>query len=104
MLAADADLELRVRAAPALERDLDELADALFVDRGEGVGGEDALRQVRRQEARLGVVAREAERRLREVVAADAEEGGEAGGREGGRGEGGAGELLVWRGWEGGGG
>ena len=96
MLAADADLQLGVGAAAALQRDLDQLAHALLVDGGEGVGGEDALGEVRRQEARLGVVAGEAEGGLGEVVAADAEESGESRGGEGGRGEGGAGELLCF--------
>src|SRR5688500_1689640 len=67
VLAADADLEILALAAPALDRDLDELAHAGFVERREGIFGEDLpLEIIGQKPAR--VVAREAERHLCEVV------------------------------------
>lgn len=95
MLAADAHLQVGVGAPSAFEGHLDQLADALLVDGSEGVCRQDPFLEVHGQEAGLGVVAREAQRRLRQVVAADAEEAGEAGGGQRGRRECGAGELLA---------
>src|SRR5207244_7804144 len=73
VLAADADLEPAPSLAPALDADAYQFADALAVDRHERIGREDAARRVRPEEAR-GVVAADAERRLRQVVGAEGEE------------------------------
>ena len=67
--------------AAALGRDLDQLADALDVERREGVLLEDAALLVRRRRNVAGVVAARAERRLREVVGAEGEEVGVLGDR-----------------------
>ena len=58
-----------------LDAHLDQLGDAL-VDGGEGVARQQMLLEVLRDELRLDVVAAEAERRLGEVVGAEAEEVG----------------------------
>src|ERR1051325_8299728 len=73
VLAADADLEVRVRSAAALRAELHQLPDALLVDRLERVLLQDFLVDVLRQE-RAGVVARVAERHLCQVVRAEREE------------------------------
>ena len=73
MLAADAELQVVARLAAALAADLDQLADALDVERGEGIVLEDAALLVLLQERRR-VVAAEAEGRLRQVVGAEGEE------------------------------
>src|SRR5439155_7932886 len=65
MLPADADLELGPRSPAELDRQLDELADALLIEDLERVVPQDAVLHVERQEP-AGVVAREAEGRLRE--------------------------------------
>src|SRR5262249_46802496 len=57
VLAADADLELRLDLAAAPRRDRDELADAVLVEARERVLRQDALGDVDRQE-RAHVVAR----------------------------------------------
>ena len=75
VLAADAELEVVADAAAALDGDPHQVADAVLVDRLERVALEDAVLEVVRQEA-AGVVAREAERGLREVVRAEGEEVG----------------------------
>src|SRR5438874_2016703 len=77
VLSADAELDLVARLAPTLLRDGDELAHALLIERRERALGEDALRDVHRQERLVRVVARDAERRLREVVGAEGEELGD---------------------------
>ena len=53
MLAANADLELRLHGAAALDADLHQFADALLVDRDE---------RIARQDAALGVDAEETRR------------------------------------------
>ena len=68
VLAADAHLQVLLHAAPALDRDPHQVADALLVDNLERVPLEDARLEVAREELALGVVPREAERRLGEVV------------------------------------
>src|SRR5512132_265628 len=50
VLAADPDLEPGPRGAPARDADLDQLADALLVQLREGIGGEQLLLQVEREE------------------------------------------------------
>ena len=61
-------------ALPAfLDRDLHELADAGLIERGERVLLEDLVLDVRHEEV-AHVVAADAERGLREVVRAEAEE------------------------------
>ena len=75
VLTADAYLEVRLNAAPALRADLDELADAVAVEDLERVVGQHLRLDVDREEA-ARVVAREPEGGLREVVRAEGEEGG----------------------------
>src|SRR6187455_806666 len=67
-LVADPELELRVDATPAFHGDPHQVADTLSVEHLERVPLEDAVLQVVREELPLRVVAREAERRLREIV------------------------------------
>ena len=73
MFAADADVEFLRRRASARRAHAHEPPDALLVDRLERIVSEYALRGVPRQDRR-GVVAREAERHLREIVRAEGEE------------------------------
>jgi hypothetical protein len=73
VIAADAHLEVGARRAAALDSHLDQLADALLVDRLERVFGDDLLVDVVGQEP-ADVVARVAERHLREVVGAERKE------------------------------
>ncbi len=79
VLAADAELEVGLDRASALGPERHELADALLIDRLERVLLEHAVLEVDREEPVLGVVAREADGRLREVVRAEAEEVGRLG-------------------------
>src|SRR5260221_14229793 len=58
MLAADAELEVLARPPAALAGDAHELADALDIERDEGIVREDALFLIGRDEARR-VVARQ---------------------------------------------
>src|SRR5581483_7263770 len=74
VLAADTELELAPRRAAALDGDPHQAADAVLVEDLERVPLEDAVVQVAREELALGVVARDAERGLREVVGAEREE------------------------------
>jgi len=77
LFAADAELEVGPGLATLLDGDRHELTDAGPVNRGEGILLHDFEFRVAGQEA-AGVVTRHAERRLREVVGAEAEElGGE---------------------------
>ena len=76
VLAADPELDARLRASPALDRDPHEVADPVLVEHLERVPLEDAVLEVVREELALRVVAREAERRLREVVRPEGEEVG----------------------------
>src|SRR3954447_12963628 len=73
VLAANAELEAIAHLPPAVGRDANELTDAFAVDRDERVDRQNALRLVRAEEAR-GVVARNAERGLRQIVGAEREE------------------------------
>ena len=61
-------------AAAALDADPHQVADAVLVERLERVALEHAVLEVEGEELALGVVARHAERRLREVVRAEREE------------------------------
>src|SRR4051794_8451899 len=74
VLAADADLDVGLRGAPALDADPHQVADAAFVDRLERIRLEDAVLHVEGQELPFCIVARHAERRLREVVRPEREE------------------------------
>ena len=76
VLAADAELEVRLGLAAGPGRQPHEPADAGPVDRLERAAVHDLLLDVLGQEAALHVVAREAERGLREVVRAEREEVG----------------------------
>ena len=60
-----------MRAAAALDADPHQVADALLVEHLERVALEDPVLEVVGEELALGVVAREAERRLGEVVRAE---------------------------------
>src|SRR5580658_3769422 len=73
MFAADADLQRRPRVASLGHRALHQLPYACLVERSKWVLFEDAVFQIGRQEV-VDVVARDAERGLRQVVGAEAEE------------------------------
>ena len=75
VLAAHAANEVGVALVAQLDAHLHELRHAR-IDGGEGVVGQQALGQVLRDELGLHVVAAEAERRLGEVIRAEAEEVG----------------------------
>src|SRR3546814_269283 len=72
VLAADAELDVGARFAPAFGREVDQLPDAFDVEADERVGQEDALVDILRQEA-ARIVAADADRRLRQVVGAERE-------------------------------
>ncbi len=76
MLAADTELDVRAGGAALLDGDLHQLTDTDGVDGLEGVEREDLLLDILEEEAALGVVTAVAERHLREVVGAEAEERG----------------------------
>jgi hypothetical protein len=69
MLAADADLEIGPGLAAAGDADLDELADAVTIDRNERIDFQNPLADIGAEEAG-GVVAADAVRRTREFFAA----------------------------------
>ena len=73
MFAADAELDVGAGRAAALGGDFDELADAFDIDRNERIARVDALIDIGAEEA-AGVIAADAERGLRQVVGAEAEE------------------------------
>ncbi len=75
VLAADADFQFRPCLAPSLDAQLHELSNARHIDGDEGVTLDKPLRQIIAQEASR-VVARNAKRRLREIVGPEAEEFG----------------------------
>src|SRR5207253_10205246 len=75
MLAANAELQLGPRLAAAFAGDLDQLADAFDVERGERIVLEDAALLIFLEE-RSRIVAAEAERGLGEIVGAKGEEFG----------------------------
>src|SRR5215204_6553306 len=68
VLAADAELQVRLGLAPSPRAEPDQPAHARLVDGLERAAVDDLGLHVAVQEAALHVVAREAERRLREVV------------------------------------
>src|ERR1700704_1529878 len=73
MLAADAELNLRPRLAPALDGDFHKLAHAISVDADEGIAVDQSTREIFAQEASR-IVAGHAKRRLRQIVGAEGEE------------------------------
>src|SRR3546814_3416264 len=78
VLAADAELDVRPRRAAALGADHHQLADALCVERDEGVLLDQATLLVGTEEI-SGIVARQAEAGLGQVVGAEGEELGALG-------------------------
>jgi hypothetical protein len=74
MLAADADLEVRLGLASFGNGQLHQFADALLVQHLEGVVLQDAGLDIGRQELVLGVLAAEGEGGLGQVVGAEGEE------------------------------
>ena len=76
VLAADAHRQLGVGVPPALHSNPDQLADAGLVERLERAHVDDASVEVCPDEAALDVIAREADRRLRQVVGSEADEVG----------------------------
>src|SRR5438552_3227853 len=74
MLAADPDLHALARLAPLVHGDAHQSPHALLVDGLERVARQDLLLQVADDEGPRGVVARETERGLRQVVGAEGEE------------------------------
>ena len=73
MFPANAELDAVTLPPPAFGGHFDQLAHAVDVEADEGVAGEDTLVDIGREEAR-GIVAADAQRRLRQVVGAEAEE------------------------------
>src|SRR5262250_276295 len=73
VLAADADLEVAARRATPLGANGDQLADALAVDGDERIDLEDASLGVVGKDRR-GIIARQPETGLRQVVGAEGEE------------------------------
>src|SRR5262245_34476738 len=73
VLAANSDLELGARLAPALDTDTDQFTNTLAVDRHERVAAQNAARRIGPEEAGR-IVAADAERGLRQVVGAEREE------------------------------
>src|SRR5204863_1073285 len=74
VLAADAELQLRLGRAAALDPDTHQIAHSALVERLERVALEHALLEVVGEELALGVVAGKTERRLGEVVRPEGEE------------------------------
>src|ERR1700730_13315382 len=73
VLAAKAEFDVGARFAPALDRDAHQFAHTVAVEGNERIDFEDALARIGAEEAR-GVVARDAKRRLGEIVGAEREE------------------------------
>ena len=73
MLAANAELDSGLRRPAPLDRDRDQLADALDVEADERIARENALLDIGGKEL-AGIVAAEAERGLGQIVGAEAEE------------------------------
>src|SRR5437868_15478404 len=84
MLTADADLHAGPTLAPLVHRHLHQPSDAGPVEGGEWVDGENLLLDVLEQELAFGVVAREPERRLGQVIGPEGEELGKLGDLPGG--------------------
>ena len=78
MFAADAEFDVRAGGAAAFGGHAHQGADAFAVERDERVFFQDALFDIGRQEF-AGVIARQAERGLRQVVGAEGEEVGDLG-------------------------
>src|SRR4029453_15079044 len=76
VLAADAELQLRLRLPPGPRAEPHEPADARLIYCLGRAADDDLRLDVAVEEAALDVVAREAERRLGEVVGAEREEVG----------------------------
>src|SRR5438132_6615362 len=76
VLAANPELELRLRAPPTLDSDPHQVAHAAHVECLERILLEDPVFEIERQELPFRVVAREAERRLSQVVRPEGEEVG----------------------------
>src|SRR5205823_449327 len=76
VLTADTDLQCRLDAPPALDRDPHQLADAVLVEHLERIALDHAVLEVAREKLAFGVIARKAERGLRQVVRAEREEVG----------------------------
>ena len=70
MFAAYAQLDFGTGRSPALGGDFHQFADAFLIERHERIGGQYAARGIPAKE-RGGVVARDAERRLGEVIGAE---------------------------------
>src|SRR5438552_12853999 len=70
---ADAELDLRSRLAPFLDRDLHQLADAVLINGGERIALHDFELGVMRKK-RSAVIAAHAKRSLGEIVGAETEE------------------------------
>src|SRR5208283_1549131 len=73
MLAANAELDIGTRLAALLNRDLHQLADTHLVNRLKRVAFDNFQLLILRQE-RTAIIAAHAERRLRQIVGAEAEE------------------------------
>ncbi len=73
MLAADADLQVRLGRTAALNADLHQAADAIDIDRLERILRDDVRLQVMADEAAI-IVTAHAQGGLRQVVGAEAEE------------------------------
>src|SRR6266550_5575094 len=76
VLAADAELDLFLRRAAALDRDSHQVSDSALVERLERVALEHAVLEVAGQELALGIVPRQPERRLGQVIGAEGEKVG----------------------------
>src|SRR2546423_6801552 len=74
MLAADPDFQVRLGLAAALDGHAHHRADSIPIEDLERVRRDDLFLDVSREEALLGVVARDAQHGLREVVGAEREE------------------------------
>ena len=73
MLAANAELEIRLARTTSAHAHLDQLSDPGLINRAERIGRQNAAIEVRRQE-RTGIVSTQRHRRLREIVGPEAEE------------------------------
>jgi len=93
MLAANANLQIGPRVAPLGRGHLHQQAHARLIEGGEGILFEDACLDIGRQEV-VDVVAGNAERGLRQVVGAEAEELGFLGDLVGGKGRAGS-SIMV---------
>src|SRR4029079_9296660 len=74
VLTADAELDVGLRRTPTLDADPHQVSDAALVEGLEGILLEHAVLEIEGEELPLGVIARHAERHLRQVVRAEREE------------------------------